>query len=369
MAQIIAGGNEPSNGGNTEILQRIQTANWNDLKGKPFITVSSKGIANGLSSIPNDGADFGPDTPGTETSGIQEAWNYAVSNPIGIYGYKKWIPEIKLVGGVYIVETPIDVSSHGQMNLHISGSNNMTPYVYAKFNSGYVFNLGSGYNDVDVLFENMQAAVVGGYSPDGFIYWNSTETSANLQGTFHGKYLNNSAGGWSKYFIYINNVQLIDMEMLEGYGGVDLYGNASRIISIRGFFSGTRDYLHLSAPSITIANSYFGGIEINWTGDTTTGIYKVVDTTLLGCDFNQILFNSYKYGANMGGSYTIIGGRAGNGVLNTFLFQNIGNGGSSIDQARIIGTQINGALSGNLGYTNGLRTIGCSHHHHLHHQV
>ena len=73
MAQIIAGGNEPSNGGNTEILQRIQTANWNDLKGKPFITVSSKGIANGLSSIPNDGADFGPDTPGTKTSGIQEA--------------------------------------------------------------------------------------------------------------------------------------------------------------------------------------------------------------------------------------------------------------------------------------------------------
>ena len=53
---------------------------------KGHITVSAKGIANGLSSIPNDGADFGPDTynpdysgsgiPYTQTSGIQEAINY-----------------------------------------------------------------------------------------------------------------------------------------------------------------------------------------------------------------------------------------------------------------------------------------------------
>ncbi len=54
-------------------------------------TVSSKGIFNGLSDIPNDGADFGPDTmlgatspnqygpPCTQTSGIQEALNYAQS--------------------------------------------------------------------------------------------------------------------------------------------------------------------------------------------------------------------------------------------------------------------------------------------------
>ena len=58
--------------------------------GVPGITVSSKGIANGLSSIPNDGADFGPDSydpsysgsgvPYTQTSGIQEAVNYIGSN-------------------------------------------------------------------------------------------------------------------------------------------------------------------------------------------------------------------------------------------------------------------------------------------------
>jgi hypothetical protein len=33
-----------------------------NVRGKPWITVSAKGISNGLSDIPNDGADFGPDT-------------------------------------------------------------------------------------------------------------------------------------------------------------------------------------------------------------------------------------------------------------------------------------------------------------------
>jgi hypothetical protein len=43
----------------------------------PFVTVSSKGIANGLSTNINDGLKFGPDTPGTSTCGLQEAINTA----------------------------------------------------------------------------------------------------------------------------------------------------------------------------------------------------------------------------------------------------------------------------------------------------
>jgi len=61
---------------------------FRNVKGKPSITVSAKGISNGLSDTYNDGADFGPDTmlnatspnqygpPYTQTSGIQEAYNY-----------------------------------------------------------------------------------------------------------------------------------------------------------------------------------------------------------------------------------------------------------------------------------------------------
>jgi hypothetical protein len=72
----------------TMVLPLLQETN---IRGRPYVTVSSKGIANGLSRYPNDGADFGPDTtlgataPGqyggtyTETTGIQEAWNYAAT--------------------------------------------------------------------------------------------------------------------------------------------------------------------------------------------------------------------------------------------------------------------------------------------------
>jgi hypothetical protein len=67
----------------------MSTVHPTSLKRKlPYVTVSARGLSNGLSSIPNDGADFGPDTllgatapgqygpPYTQTSGIQEAINY-----------------------------------------------------------------------------------------------------------------------------------------------------------------------------------------------------------------------------------------------------------------------------------------------------
>jgi hypothetical protein len=73
---------------------------WANIEGKPYITVSAKGIVNGLSDIPNDGADFGPDTPGTQTSGIQEAWNYASS-------FAPFIPDVVLSAGNYIIHQPL----------------------------------------------------------------------------------------------------------------------------------------------------------------------------------------------------------------------------------------------------------------------
>ena len=73
---------------------------WATLEGKPYITVSAKGVSNGLSAEYNDGADFGPDTtlgatspsqigaPYSPTGGQQEAINYAQTNGIGKISYK-----------------------------------------------------------------------------------------------------------------------------------------------------------------------------------------------------------------------------------------------------------------------------------------
>jgi len=82
----------------------------------PYVTVSSKGMSNGLSDIPNDGADFGPDTmlnttsknqygpPYSQTSGIQEAINYVRSFANIKSAY---LPEIHLIQGEYLVHQPI----------------------------------------------------------------------------------------------------------------------------------------------------------------------------------------------------------------------------------------------------------------------
>jgi hypothetical protein len=94
-----------------------------DIKGKPYITVSPKGIANGLSDIPNDGADFGPDTmlgatdpsqigpPYTQTYGLAEATYYQY-----YVNYKK----IFLMPGIYWIGAQIPLYPR----TYIEGSQN-----------------------------------------------------------------------------------------------------------------------------------------------------------------------------------------------------------------------------------------------------
>ena len=87
--------------------------------GVPGITVSSKGIANGLSTEYNDGFDFGPDSydptstanpPYTQTSGSLEAINYIFSNGGGKVYFKK---------GIYNISTPATALTSGNAFLYI----------------------------------------------------------------------------------------------------------------------------------------------------------------------------------------------------------------------------------------------------------
>ncbi len=70
---------------------------WSSVSGRPFVTVSPVGIANSLAAIPNNGADFGPDTPSTATYGIQEALNTIASTGGHIY----------CLAGKYLLNAPI----------------------------------------------------------------------------------------------------------------------------------------------------------------------------------------------------------------------------------------------------------------------
>ena len=81
---------------------------------KGYVTVSAKGIANGLSDRPNDDCDFGPDTynpnysgsgiPYTQTSGIQEAINYVYAQNGGKIYIKKGLYDFT---DAPIISTPV----------------------------------------------------------------------------------------------------------------------------------------------------------------------------------------------------------------------------------------------------------------------
>ena len=98
-----------------------------NIRGKPYITVSAKGMINGLSNIPNDGADFGPDTtkgataPGqyggtyTQTGGIQEAWNYAFAQSISIgFGGQ---PVVHLLEGTFYLNENVTIAGSTSVSM------------------------------------------------------------------------------------------------------------------------------------------------------------------------------------------------------------------------------------------------------------
>ncbi|MEM4067339.1 MAG: hypothetical protein QXV17_10830 [Candidatus Micrarchaeaceae archaeon] len=136
----------------------IPVPDWKILKGKPYITVSAKGISNGLSNIPNGGADFGPDTllgasssnqygpPYTQTSGIQEAWNYAIATASGNFPNQSnikpgsyWMKPILLLEGIFELQQKVFISPDKPIaNIKMLGQGTMSTYIYWNFNDNAI---------------------------------------------------------------------------------------------------------------------------------------------------------------------------------------------------------------------------------------
>src|SRR5262249_44449605 len=98
----------------------------------PVVTVSAIGLAAGA-AITNNGLMFGPDTPGTLTSGIQEALN-SMATPTNVIGYRTnngVISRItsdagggilQLGKGTFVCTAPIVLPSTNPVNLRIEGA-------------------------------------------------------------------------------------------------------------------------------------------------------------------------------------------------------------------------------------------------------
>ena len=91
------------------------------------IIVSPIGLKDGT-KVPNNGYDFGPDTPGTETCGIQEAINSIVNNEPNVLVGNVSISDDKISGkvilkrGIYYVKNSIILSQ----GIHLEGENRLS---------------------------------------------------------------------------------------------------------------------------------------------------------------------------------------------------------------------------------------------------
>ena len=108
-------------------------------RGKPYITVSPRGISNGLSDTLNDGADFGPDTllgatspsqygpPFSNTSGIQEAIDYVTTLGGGKVYLKRGTYNVNTT---VVVPSNIELAGEGRFLTAIEPSSTFAPNAY-----------------------------------------------------------------------------------------------------------------------------------------------------------------------------------------------------------------------------------------------
>ena len=183
-------------------------------RGKPYITVSPRGISNGLSDTLNDGADFGPDTllnatspnqygpPYTQTVGIQEAMNYSATSPLFASDPGHLFYPIRLLAGNFEFSTPVtygigNYSPSDVFTIDISGSG-IQSTVITYTGTGNAITIHPSIGEVALrgfTINNPNATA------NTMIYWDTTVTFNQLVV----KDINNGQST-SSYLMYFNNV-------------------------------------------------------------------------------------------------------------------------------------------------------------------
>ncbi|MEM3862307.1 MAG: hypothetical protein QW203_07500 [Thermoplasmatales archaeon] len=265
----------------------IPSPEWSTLNGKPYITVSGRGISNGLSNIPNDGADFGPDTllgaslpnqygpPYTQTSGLQEAWDYSVAtsvvNPVS--GDYTVLP-LYIIDNI-VITSPVTFSGYGKIieNPKLMGQSSMSPYIYCETNNAYTITYDpSSFNYTTIRIENMQPVVPSGFTPYGFINIDFS-SSPHLRSCLLEMYnIVISGSGFTIAPLYIVDTAEILMFNYENYGTTGTYSGGyfetpfgifivNSIIEGNPTFTGDSDF-PLSLLSITNTSFEYGTLTL-----------------------------------------------------------------------------------------------------------
>jgi hypothetical protein len=258
---------------------------WTAIKGKPFITVSSKGIVNGLSNIPNDGADFGPDTtlgataPGqyggtyTETVGIDEACTYAdtVNN------------NISMQPGTYTIDSGISFMNHSHAILYgngatIKANSIMTAIltINPSMTNSNASTYGLAQKLINLNFDGNSKASYGLYVLNGF-----GGIFENLNGT-----------NCTSYWIYF-----------DGSGSDSILGGV-RLINLNDDFSSVNNgslyllYPSASGNTVRLVNCTFNGSSYIYTSGFTQAVNCLFKGAYLDGNDALDLVNCYFYSSS-----------------------------------------------------------------------
>ena len=241
-------------------LYKIFEPKYKDIVGKPFITVSAKGIVNGLSNIPNDGVDFGPDTtlnatspnqtgpPYTQTSGIQEACNFLTQNN----------KTIKLLDGTFNVSTTIIFPSLNYINFIGSGKSTLIIPITNLTSVIDISNIGIQCKFSDFTVSSGINSTKNGSLSNYCIY--GVNNITNLAG-YQTLFRDVNFWTYETYPIYIAST-------INAFGGMVLDNVADNMLPIgSGYYSSVGVYINISNGNIVrIINSHFGGL-VNITTD------------------------------------------------------------------------------------------------------
>ena len=310
----MANGNDPANIPYIIAENGFYYVAYKEKAKVPEVVVSAKGVANGLSEEYNDGWDFGPDSynptstsaiPYTESTGIGEALQYAISNPTQKVGNGHWLPEVHIKSGYYTISQPIVLNvPYVIMNLTVKGVDSMSPYIACAFNTTssdeypYAININSSdlsnITFIAIQWEHIQPVAPSGYTPYGFVNFDFSSVNTD-QNTFIGFDLNVSNNGFANAFNLLG-FQQIRMYDFEDYGSACFF-NAGDIT----FHGGYGDTIYVSGGSAIsfsgpeiVPNGDIDYVAIFGTSAVDIGEYDVDQTFTIGTLF-------YGYGAGLGG--------------------------------------------------------------------
>ena len=160
-------------------------AAWQALNGKPSVTVSPIGLSTAGVTQRNNGADYGPDTPSTTTSGIQEAINYVYANAVTVSvtgGPSLLMQSIRLLSGIFQINSPVTIpapstgSPYGP-NIRIYGDGIQNTILNFNFNGSYGITISTDNQYGMFVFEGFSPNSGVGYTPSGWLEANFYGTS------------------------------------------------------------------------------------------------------------------------------------------------------------------------------------------------